>query len=243
VKNWAQYKEYIAYEERFKHMQGGDAVDSEKAVRRTPPGLTSKSGPPGAGINSITTASAKAATQLRAVGGLPLEAEKKAGEIREKIGGLVNSNKDSKEAVVEKEKLRSWAADTNKAQMERQQRSLSRHNTFSAQDEKVALETVPEAGIPPSRSSDGQTTDSATEVATASSTSPTSVEKMPPSNFVANSAAVNMNSQSAQTRRRRGTTRSSKRTFLASDDIPSQAEAEELLNMIQGHLVLWPYDW
>jgi phospholipase D1/2 len=243
VKTWAQYKEYIAYEERFKHMQGGDAVDSEKAVRRTPPDLMSKSGPPGAGINSVTTAGTKAAAQLRAVGGLSLEAEKKAGEIREKIGGLVNSNNDSKEAVVEKEKLRSWAADTNKAQMERQQRSLSRHNTFGVQDEKAALETVPEAGIPPSRSSDGQTTDSATEVATASSTSPTSVEKMPPLTFVSHSAAVNMNSQSAQTRRRRGTARSSRRTFLASDDIPSQAEAEELLNMIQGHLVLWPYDW
>jgi phospholipase D1/2 len=243
VKTWAQYKEYIAYEERFKHMQGGDAIDSEKAVRRTPPGVVSKSGPPGAGINSVTMASTKAATQLRGVGGLSLEAEKKAGEIREKIGGLVNSNKDSKEAVVEKEKLRSWAADTNKAQMERQQRSLSRHNTFGAQDEKAALETVPEAGIPPSRSSDGQTTDSTTEVATGSSTSPTSVEKTPPLTFMAHSAAVNMNSQSAQTRKRRGTARSSRRTFLASDDIPSQAEAEELLNKVQGHLVLWPYDW
>jgi phospholipase D1/2 len=242
VKTWAQYKEYIAYEERFKHMQGGDAIDSEKAVRRTPPDSVSKSGPPGAGINSITTGGIKAATQLRAVGGLPLEAQKKAGEVREKIGGLVNSNKDSKEAATEMEKLRSWAADTNKAQMERQQRSLSRHNTFGVQDEKEALETVPEVGVPPSRSSDGQTTDSATEVATAPSTSPTSVEKMPPLNFVGHSAAVNMNSQSAQ-RRRRGTTRSSRRAFLASDDIPSQAEAEELLNMIQGHLVLWPYDW
>ena len=242
VKTWAQYKEYVAYEERFKQMQGGDPAISEKAVKRTPPGSGSKSGPPGAGVQSVTTAGIKAATQLRTAGGLPGETEKKAGELREKLGGLLG---DNKEAVVEKEKekLRSWAADTNKAQIERQQRSLSRHNTFGAQDEKGVLETVPEATVAPSGPSDEQLADSTTEVATASSTSPVSAEKPGSPGFVGYSGAISMNSQPTQTRRRRGTTRSSKRTFLASDDIPSQAEAEELLNKIQGHLVLWPYDW
>jgi phospholipase D1/2 len=127
--------------------------------------------------------------------------------------------------------------------MERQQRGLSRSNTFGAQDEKAALETVPESTVAPSRPSDDQMADSSTEVATASSASPTSAEKPGPPGFVGYSETVNMNSQSSQTRRRRGTTRSSKRAFLASDDIPSQGEAEELLNKIQGHLVLWPYDW
>ena len=243
VKTWAQYKEYMAYEERFKHMQGGDPAVNEKAVRRSPPDSALNSGPPGAGVTSATTAGIKAVTQLRSVGGLPHEAEKKAGEFKEKLVGLVNDNKDSKEAVVEKEKLRSWAADTNKAQMERQQRGLSRHNTFGAQDEKAALETVPEATLAPPRPSDEQMADSSTEVATASSTSPTSGEKPGPPGFASYPEAVNTNVQSAQTRRRRGTTRSSKRAFLASDDIPSQTEAEELLNKIQGHLVLWPYDW
>ena len=243
VKTWAQYKEYMAYEERFKHMQGGDAAINEKAVRKTSPDSVTTSGPPGAGANSVTTAGIKAAAQLRTAGALPREAEKKAGEFREKLAGLVEGNKDNKEAVVEKENLRSWAADTNRAQMERQQRGLSRHNTFSAQDAKAGLETVPEATVTPSRPSDEQTADSTTEVATASSASPTSEGKPGPPGFVGCSEGVNVNSQPAQTRRRRGTTRSSKRAFLASDDIPSQAEAEELLNKIQGHLVLWPYDW
>lgn len=43
-------------------------------------------------------------------------------------------------------------------------------------------------------------------------------------------------------RRRRGTTRSSRRGFT-TDDMPSRTEAEELLNMTQGHLVQFPYDW
>jgi phospholipase D1/2 len=243
VKTWAQYKEYMAYEERFKHMQGGDTALTEKAVRKVPPDSVSKSGPPGAGVSSVTTAGIKAATQLRTIGEFPREAGKAAGELREKLAGLVNDNKSSKEAVVDKNELRSWAADTNKAQMERQQRGLSRHNTFSAQDEKAGLETVPEVTVPPSRPSDDQIADSTTEVATASSTSPTSAEKPGLPGFVGCSEAVNMNAQPVQARRRRGTTRSSKRAFLASDDIPSQAEAEELLNKIQGHLVLWPYDW
>ena len=44
-------------------------------------------------------------------------------------------------------------------------------------------------------------------------------------------------------RRRRATTRSSKKEFHASDDMISPADAEELCKMIQGSLVIWPYDW
>ncbi|KAI9747288.1 MAG: Phospholipase D1 [Lichina confinis] len=47
----------------------------------------------------------------------------------------------------------------------------------------------------------------------------------------------------SQKRRRRGTTRSSRRDFLASDDVMDKAEAEELMELVQGHLVVWPYDW
>ena len=54
--------------------------------------------------------------------------------------------------------------------------------------------------------------------------------------------ALNKTSTS-QRRRRRGTTRSSRRDFLASDDVMDKAEAEELMELVQGHLVVWPYDW
>ncbi|KAF4125672.1 phospholipase D1/2 [Geosmithia morbida] len=50
------------------------------------------------------------------------------------------------------------------------------------------------------------------------------------------------NSADAPRRGRRGTTRSSRREFTI-DDMPSRAEAEELLNMTQGHLVQFPHDW
>ncbi|PHH86537.1 hypothetical protein CDD83_10078 [Cordyceps sp. RAO-2017] len=43
-------------------------------------------------------------------------------------------------------------------------------------------------------------------------------------------------------RRRRATTKGSRRGF-SMDDMPSRADAEELLKMIQGNLVQFPYDW
>ncbi|CAM1500958.1 Fc.00g101200.m01.CDS01 [Cosmosporella sp. VM-42] len=43
-------------------------------------------------------------------------------------------------------------------------------------------------------------------------------------------------------RRRRATTKNSRRGFTI-DDMPSRADAEELLNMVQGNLVQFPYDW
>ncbi|KAL8955011.1 MAG: hypothetical protein Q9193_006961, partial [Seirophora villosa] len=49
--------------------------------------------------------------------------------------------------------------------------------------------------------------------------------------------------QTPQKRRRRATTRSSRREFHASDDLMSKESAEELMGMVQGHLVVWPYDW
>lgn len=63
-------------------------------------------------------------------------------------------------------------------------------------------------------------------------------------NSAGNSAGMGAGKNStSQRRRRRTTTRSSRKEFLASDDLMDKAEAETLLEMVQGHLVLWPYDW
>jgi phospholipase D1/2 len=43
--------------------------------------------------------------------------------------------------------------------------------------------------------------------------------------------------------RRRATTKSSARPPIMAEEVMSKEEAEELLNMIQGHLVVFPYDW
>jgi phospholipase D1/2 len=45
----------------------------------------------------------------------------------------------------------------------------------------------------------------------------------------------------SQKRRRRGTTKSSARAV--PEEVLGREEAEELLKLVQGHLVLWPYEW
>lgn len=55
--------------------------------------------------------------------------------------------------------------------------------------------------------------------------------------------SANASNQGSTRRRRRGTTKTSRRGFSASDDLLSQADADELLGMVQGNLVVFPYDW
>jgi phospholipase D1/2 len=66
-----------------------------------------------------------------------------------------------------------------------------------------------------------------------------------PENKTNSNAAPNANAptQGSVKRRRRGTTKTSRRGFSASDDLLSQADTEELLSMVQGNLVVFPYDW
>ncbi|KKK19255.1 hypothetical protein AOCH_005708 [Aspergillus ochraceoroseus] len=58
------------------------------------------------------------------------------------------------------------------------------------------------------------------------------------------SEALNRNATTrSRRRRRRATTLGSKRDFHSSDEIMDKQHAEDLLNQVQGHLILWPYDW
>ncbi|KAF2095689.1 phospholipase D, partial [Rhizodiscina lignyota] len=59
------------------------------------------------------------------------------------------------------------------------------------------------------------------------------------------SEPTTMNSKgSTRRQRRRGTTKSSMRAFQANDEtLLEKDDAEELLKMVQGVLVVWPYDW
>ncbi|KAI9373238.1 hypothetical protein BJX61DRAFT_396474 [Aspergillus egyptiacus] len=58
------------------------------------------------------------------------------------------------------------------------------------------------------------------------------------------SEALNRNATDrSRRRRRRATTLGSKREFFTPDEVMDKQKAEELLNQVQGHLILWPYDW
>jgi phospholipase D1/2 len=139
VRDWHEYHQYIAYEQRFNHLQGTD-VDAKVP----PPTTTSRTGPPGAGTGPASTAAAnigirKSATDMSAKGAEMRDSLKKklhAGDIAAEV------------ALKEKEELRAWAREQNEKQAERQGKTLQRRDTLPEQhdyDEKSGgLPTVPE---------------------------------------------------------------------------------------------------
>ena len=61
-------------------------------------------------------------------------------------------------------------------------------------------------------------------------------------NAVDYSEAVNLNARTQSWRRRRRATHGAKELHYA-DEVMDLEHAEQILNQVQGHLVLWPYEW
>lgn len=57
------------------------------------------------------------------------------------------------------------------------------------------------------------------------------------------SEALNLNARTPTRRRKRRATIDSRRELQSPDEVMSTQRAEKLLNKVQGHLILWPYDW
>ena len=220
VKSWKEYKEYAAYAERFSQAQGGGK--SKDRVQQDAPGT---SGPPGQEITN------EKLRMLGQVGEKALDGSEKAGNFGEKVMKTLGPREGHNNQPMGK--VEEWAEEANRAQAERQAREAKereRSDTLlpllgpadTVLDEKAALRSSIEK---PSATIDSE--------AASKTPSPLSV------NY---SEALNINT-SQQKRRRRVTTRGSKREFHASDDIISKDDADELMHMVQGGLVTWPYDW
>ena len=223
VKSWKEYKEYSAYAERFDQAQGGGK--SKDRVQQDAPG---SSGPPG------NISLPEKLRLLRSMGEKP---ESKAETFKEKFLqslGQKDGQKPKSYKMHSMGKIEEWAEEANKAQLERQAaeaakekrpRSVSAADTDTTIGEKTPVRTS--SDLKPATTFDSEATN-----------------KLPaaPPPSVAYSDALNRNT-SAQKRRRRATTRSSRREFRASDDIIALSDADDLMQMVQGHLVLWPYDW
>ena len=261
VRDWHDYHQYVAYEQRFNQLQGNDITDDKAVHHRERSDSTTHSGPPGAGAHLP-------GAQIKALSKVPSDIEKRGKEAREKLRAAIRG-----EDIVDLEKkeaaqLRTWADELNQAQELRVGKPLQRQETL--EDEKVGLQTVMEDegmqvhdfGGTATRQSTPSDSNTVTNSNVGSSPT-TSVPPMNPLNekstsppmpndkFVGYSDALNYNSgananasaSGTAKRRRRATTRGSRRDFSAADDILSVDEAEELLGMVQGTLVAWPYDW
>ncbi|KAL8742946.1 MAG: hypothetical protein Q9190_004651 [Brigantiaea leucoxantha] len=222
VKSWKEYKEYAAYSERFAQAQGGGR--SKDRVHQDAPG---SSGPPGQGTT---------ADKLRMLGPIGEKAgdtEARAETFTEKImhsfGARDHDNKASMGNVED------WAEEANKAQAERQAKATQAPQDSPGSEDTVIHEKELIA-------TDGLKDFAPLKLTATFDSAALEKSVSPPS--VAYSDALNRNaSQHTVKRRRRATTRSSRREFHASDDLMPRGDAEELMSMVQGHLVIWPYDW
>ncbi|KAM5446647.1 Phospholipase D1 [Microsporum canis] len=128
--------------------------------------------------------------------------------------------------------LQQWAMDTNKAQLERQQEELANVEKFTSHTDAPshAVNNIDTRSSNSSRQAEPSQTAAVPEKNIELPRSAQSEAPIP---------SIGM----SQRRRRRATTRGSKKEFHAVDDIMDMHEAGELLNLVQGHLVLWPYEW
>lgn len=215
VTNWHEYTEYVAYAERFAQAQNGG-----KSTEREQQEAVGKSGPPGA-LNT----------------GLNLHG---LGNLSEKV--MPNHhNPDGLGTVAE------WAQN---AANENQSRHGLAGPALDANNEKsvppaAAYEEAP-SPIQPSGSETFPSLDTTVESSPDSvlnHTASTSTRKTTfPANLPPDKVNTGFSTQGSQKKRRRGTTKS-KKGFSASDDLLSREDAEELLDLVQGHLVVFPYDW
>ncbi|KAG2421668.1 hypothetical protein HFD88_005644 [Aspergillus terreus] len=123
-------------------------------------------------------------------------------------------------------------ADNTQHHNNRSQSELAKQETVSSIDEKAAL-----------RPTDGSNAHNGRPDEGGSSGEDLEKQRSDPA-FVDYSEALNRNATTqSRRRRRRATTLGSRREFHAADEVMDRNRAEDLLNQIQGHLILWPYDW
>ena len=224
VTNWTEYKDFSAYAERFAQSQGG-GKSQERAAQEAP----GKSGPPGA---AMTTNIAEGLTNLS-------EKVKRTG-----------SSSDSQHPLGT---VSEWAETASQEHEKRAESSgtKSTGTPFDGIDEKAALHRSSEPPSPIGPAGDehfpalstSSTAEKTLSALPSLSARKTTFSTPTPTSTNEPKASLNPAAQNSVKRRRRGTTKTSRKGFSASDGLLSKRDAEEGLGMVQGHLVGFPYDW
>lgn len=224
VKSWKEYKEYSAYAERFSQSQDGGK--SKDRIQQEAPG---SSGPPG----QVTAA--EKVRLLGSIGEKVADIDSKLETLGEKLALTFSSTDNNQGGDFTLGKIEEWAQDANKQQALRQEREAeSRTAAASPRQPSPSSSTVMDEKAAISQR-DGLNEFTPLKRSTAT-LDPEALHKRESPNSATYSEA-------GQRRRRRTTTRSSRREFRASDDILGPAEADQLMQMTQGHLVIWPTEW
>lgn len=239
VTTWAEYREYVEYSAKFKaSMDGKGAAEDNELQRET--SNQNETAPTGTSVGIP-------APDANAQPGMQSPVEEALRRLSEKLPVLeersnmldLSAQQEAQDQVDEKAELKTrGSADT----VPRAPATLD--TSLKTGDEKVADAPSPvysngDTSFPALENSSSRplepqvtrNTDRKTIFSTLEKPSSRDAASMP-------SAAAN----GSVKRRRRATTKGSRRGFPV-DDMPSRADAEELLRMIQGTIVQFPYDW
>jgi phospholipase D1/2 len=244
VKTWKQYQEYAAFAERFTKSQGGDKSQQHK--QQEAPGKTGPPGTAGPVAERFSMAASSVGGQMAAVGEklsekLTNNSEKEpTGVHHSRVGGVEQWTQDQEKRILSQSQDRLKLVTSNEGEFDEKsgERKPADDAIVSPMNPSPPGKTFtfPAAPLPeplPTATTDFATTAPATRNRTVTISEP-----------ALNSGNV-PNRTATKRSRRRATTKSSNRAFHAADldAMLAKEDARTLLGLVQGHLVLWPYDW
>ena len=268
VRTWKEYQEYAAFAERFAKYQGG-----EKSQHHRTQDAPGKTGPPGAGMTDKMTLATGNITKQVGVQAAALGEKVNDkfgghhGEVsnqnhHSRIGGVEQWAEDQEKHVQSSQSPPSGSRNSGLLHLETHV-PVSNGKAIGLAPAEPADDAVvspmnpspigktftfpPPPPIPADNTNDNNSyncnnkptsTDFSARTRNVTITEPT----QHPNNSSSNTTPGRSNTKRS---RRRGTTKSSARQFQATDadSMLSTEDARKLLELVQGHLVVWPYDW
>lgn len=241
VTNWHEYTDYVSYQIRFRENQEGKgATKSEEPERKSEchPSRQATSGGAGIGAPGPTVV---AKTLTEKLTGLVTKDEGNIGEPRVPATDDIISEKNAQGASTP----RSHARQDSRLDIEKAAAAQRAMNTPTLASPVTSPTLAGDDLFPPAANG--------TEAQkTSTNLTPPEPEKKERRTTFTNQEKPSLNLNGAAPaqaavgsvkRRRRATTRGSRRGFVSTEDLLPKAEAEGLLNMTQGTLVQFPYDW
>lgn len=207
VRGWDEYKEFVAYSDRFARAQGLEIAQPTRQVQ------PAKSGPPGQGNFADSMA------LFNSVSEVVSNLEKKVGAAGDMLSEKTRSNEESDSKQKYNPKPDSGSKEAHDRQYVRGSQRDSLNINASADNKNLHPISASDEGL-----------ENILHPQASENTMQDDLQRKP-------------SPSTAQKRRRRATTRSSKREFHANDEVIDMKDAEDILGLVRGHLVVWPYDW
>ena len=241
VTDWAEYKEFETYNTRFKESMEGPRTseEGEKTDNTSPPQPQTSAG---AGISAPGPGAIGKSVAEKLVGGVSISAHREPPRVIEPPNQSATDEKSSLADNREDESRAVLPADPEKTAVFGDSGTLSPKSVPAPPEEGRPLSAANSRLEVGSDSRKGRRPTFSTPERPPNSASGASANEFPLTGGVLEAAGT-IKSVGSQKRRLRTSTKGSRLGFSASDDLLTRAEAEEVLNLTQGTLVQFPYDW